>query len=86
MNNAKLTEISECMGNIDDKALVWSMVYLFSRILNENAITYNQFIAIFDIIDNYTHGEAAILSDDEDISSIDLDGEDGEWFNIPVIG
>lgn len=84
MKESKLREISERMKTMEDNAAVWTMVKIISSILSENQITYDQFLAITELIDCYTHSEAEIMAS-LDEEEIDIDDEDGEWFVIPEI-
>lgn len=85
MKNKDFDEIIECMQSMDDNAAVWSMVRALSHAMSEEGITYNQFHVIFDLIDHYTIHEAELMSDDVE-DQIDLEGDDGEWYEIPAIG
>jgi len=80
----KIKEVSTCMRDMENKASIWTMVKIISKILNDNEITYEQFIDIVVLIDYYTHNEAEMISD-LDEEKIDIDEEDGEWFVIPAI-
>lgn len=80
----KIKEVSTCMRDMENKASIWTMVKIISKILNDNEITYEQFIDIVVLIDHYTHNEAEMISD-LDEEKIDIDEEDGEWFVIPAI-
>ena len=87
MNNDKLETVASCMESMDNEATVWSMVRAVSHLMEAEGVTYNQCIAVFDTILHYATHEAEIMSSDlPDEENIDLDGEDGEWFEIPAIG
>ena len=78
-------ETANCMQSMDNNATVWSMVKAISHAMSEEGVTYQQFVDIFGLIDHYAHHEAELMSEDTE-SNIDLDGEDGEWYEIPAIG
>ena len=78
-------ETAELLNTIDENASVWSMIKYISHALSDAGITYNQFNAIFELIDTYTCHEAEIMAEDLD-HELDLEGDDGEWYEIPAIG
>lgn len=85
MKSTKNKEIAECMQVMEYKVAVWSTVKVISNYLNDNEITYDQFLDAVALIDHYTHHEAELMSCEVD-EEIDLNGEDGGWFTIPAIG
>ena len=84
MKNTKIKEITECMQDMENKVAVWSTVKVISNYLNDNEITYDQFMDAVALIDHYTHHEAEVMSEIDE-EKIDIDGDDGEWFIIPAI-
>ena len=84
-SNKDLRETVECMDDMNNKAKVWTMVKIVSSLFEENEVTYRQFIDIFNLIEHYTRHEAELMCS-EGGCEIDLDGEDGEFFDIPSIG
>ena len=75
---------------------IWKAVNIISDYLSDEDITYDEFVCICDIIDEYTRRQALIEAnlmerenpDDPEFEDfeIDLDEEDGGWFTIPYIG
>ena len=74
--------IVECINDMNDSATVWSMVKLISHILEDNNVTYSQFISIFSLIDHYNQHCIDLAMEDEEF---DIE-EDGDDWMIESIG
>lgn len=98
----ELRESLNCRSNMIDTARHWNAVISITEYLNSEGYTYDEFLEIVETIIHFTHHEAELeeyqdkveayvndeydFDDDDDDFAIDIDGEDGQWFEIPYIG
>lgn len=58
MDKEEFNKAMECKRKMDSEARILSMTKLISNILNNDEITYDEFLAIFNNIIDYCHYEA----------------------------
>lgn len=98
MNKKEFAESMSCRNGMKRQALVWSMVREVSKLLNDNNVSYDEFIEIMAEIDHYTHHEAEMVQFDneieykrdneipmdEDLDYDEIDPDDLEWIVVDI--
>lgn len=80
----------ECLHNMKHDARIWTLVHIISEVLNQNNVTYDEFIEIISNIDHFTHHQAELqahldIIDYKHDNDIDLEDEiDEEEFEIDI--